>query len=133
MSSTANETTASSSPSSVARRLAASTISGAKSVETSRPPGASERAASRPVSPGPAASSRIVSPGRGSRSSTSRSETTCVDSQKSWRWRSQPAATERQLSTGSLTPAPQAAAPANCGMILRPYASSVASWLCVIR
>ena len=52
-------------PSSAARRRAASTISGATSVESRRPAGPSRSAARKPVSPGPAASSRIVSPAAG--------------------------------------------------------------------
>ena len=98
-SSTRNSTFAT--PSSAARRRAASTISGATSVESSSPFGPSRSAAMKPVSPGPAASSSTVSPGAGSSRATMRSSRWRVTSRPSAAWRSQPAAAARQASTCS--------------------------------
>jgi hypothetical protein len=55
-----------STPTSSARRRAAATISGAKSVIITRPVSPTMGAAINPVSPKPAASSRMLSPGCGS-------------------------------------------------------------------
>ena len=80
-------------------RRAASTISGATSVEISSPPGWSRGSAGKPTSPGPAASSSTRCPGCGSSSSTIRADSAAVERAKRSRRRSQPAATLRQAST----------------------------------
>ena len=88
-------------PSAAARRRAASSISGAASVESRSPSGSRRGAATKPVSPSPAASSSTVSPDAGSSSSTSRSVSSRVASRSSCARRSQPAATARHASTCS--------------------------------